>query len=806
MVDGAQRKITRKVWNHVPVQKVTSLPMDINGTTAFRIRRTGQGSICNKTKDGRPWKRDSRTVWKGFERVRYKDCGGSFICPNVDCSFLKEFHEANRLQFGKDGCCLVCGAMSTKVSCPGRKYIAMKGRHTYVYHCGEHTCAVKKPASREPTVVSRAVGIDPSVKPSTIQTNFIVSALREQRSWEEVDEVVRRVSNRKSLSNEKCKQKKKLEPNGSGFVAVKAYKAYTDKKDAMLVYRADENEQFVFKTSRMKMEIAAKMSETGDHFLKEEYVCFDGNHKRVKNFVTLTASVYHPLLRKQIPLGVMECKHEDSDNVERYWTLFQRAFKDVNGTAAVFSPIGWACDMAGANFNGLKRVFGEEALNKIKGCEFHFKDSVNARARSLNENAEIFKNIAIQMLESETVEGYSEAYESLKLFVQKEKKAELKCWLDWWHERRNLIFRAFTSHAAPRSNQAEVVHASWKNRDRMGMTLLEAALLDTRDSLLLKSEFEQFRSGSTVGRGPSMASLEKRKMQRERDTAERAGQEVLDLGVENEKNDANIKKRGRMPNYTGNGNDGCKPPKTVRKSCDRNLLDTRISKALDTSSLMKVRSYRLDNELKRAYKITSSQIGRKFYDVTICNTPSCTCPDYKKNGTRVFCKHILFALVCVLGVKTSDSILDKRVLGDDDVKNIFAAAPRKVPEKYRQEQNDSRCKTSDVKAILVNHADYNKEQEWRLHEKSTRSAMCRGCHKTVIEKGKICLKVEGAISVPFGKDFAVLQTFYFCADKQCLLQFPPWTNIRPPLSILSDGNIDDATKETIASNLNVPVL
>ena len=256
------------------------------------------------------------------------------------------------------------------------------------------------------------------------------------------------------------------------------------------------------------------------------------------------------------------------------------------------------------------------------------------------------------MLESETVEGYSEAYERLKLFVQKEKKAELTCWLDWWHERRNLIFRAFTSHAAPLSNQAEVAHASWKDCDRMGMTLLEAALLDTRDSLLLESEFEQFRSGSTVGRGPSMASIEKRKMQGERDTAERAGQEVLDLGVANEKDDASKKKR--MPNYMGN--DGCKPPKTVRKSCDRNLLDTRISKALDTSSLMKVRSYRLDNELKRAYKITSSQIGQQFYDVTICNTPSCTCPDYKKNGTRVFCKHILFALVCVLGVKTSDSI------------------------------------------------------------------------------------------------------------------------------------------------------
>lgn len=803
MVDGAQRKITRKVWNHVPVQKVTNIPIDINGTTAFRIKRTRHGSIWSQTRDGRPWKRDSRTVWKGFERVRYRDCGGSFICPNVDCSFLKEFYEANRLQFAKDGCCLVCGALSTKVACPGRKYIAVKGKHTYVYHCGEHTCAVKKLASREPTIVTGAVGIDPSVKPSTIQTNFIVSALREKRSWEEVDEVVKRVSNRKSLSNEKCKQKKKLEPNGSGFVAVKTYKAYTDKKDEMLVYYADENEQVVFKTSRLKMEIAAKMNENGDHFLNKEYICFDGNHKRVKNFVTLTASVYHPLFRKQIPLAVMECKHEDSDNVDRYWTLFQRAFANVNGPAAVFSPMGWVCDMAGANFNGLARVFGEEVLNKIKGCEFHFKDSVNARAKNLNGKAEIFKSIANRMLEAESVEGYTEAYESLKTFLQQETDAELTCWLDWWHERRNLIFRAFTSHAAPRSNQAEVVHASWKNRDRMGMTLLEAALLDTRDSLLLESEIEQFKFGATVGRGPTMLAFEVRKMRREWDTAERAGQEVLDLGVENEKNETSNKKK-KMASYPGN--DGCKPPKTSRKASDKNLLGARISKAMNTSSLMKVRSHKIDNELKRSYKIMSSKVSRKFYDVVICRTASCTCPDFKKNGTRVFCKHILFTLICVLGVRSNDSILNERVFGDEDIKNIFATAPRNVPEEYRQEKSNTRYKSTDVKAILTNHPDYQKEQEWVLHRKLSRSAMCRGCHKKVIEKGSICLKVEGAISVPFGKDFAVAQTFYFCTDKQCLLSFPPWTNIRPPLFIMSDSNIEEAIKTTISSDLSVPVV
>ena len=66
---------------------------------------------------------------------------------------------------------------------------------------------------------------------------------------------------------------------------------------------------------------------TGDHFLSKEYCHFDGNHKRVKEFVTLTASVYHPLLRNQIVLATMNCKHEDDIYVATFWRKFNESFK-----------------------------------------------------------------------------------------------------------------------------------------------------------------------------------------------------------------------------------------------------------------------------------------------------------------------------------------------------------------------------------------------------------------------------------------------------------------------------------------------
>ena len=55
--------------------------------------------------------------------------------------------------------------------------------------------------------------------------------------------------------------------------------------------------------------------------------------------------------------------------------------------------------------------------------------------------------------------------------------------MHWWYDRRRDIFCAFTGHDHPRCNQAEVVHAIWKNRDETGLPLYQAAEFDTRSSI-----------------------------------------------------------------------------------------------------------------------------------------------------------------------------------------------------------------------------------------------------------------------------------------------------------------------------------
>ena len=118
------------------------------------------------------------------------------------------------------------------------------------------------------------------------------------------------------------------------------------------------------------MKAALTMDRNGEHFLKDEYCFFHRKFKRCRNFVTLTASVNHPLLKKQIPLAVMEAEQENSKNIALFWSLFNEDLQKVTGDdKTVFNPQGWCTDIAGANMDGLWQVFGDEALSHIKSCK-----------------------------------------------------------------------------------------------------------------------------------------------------------------------------------------------------------------------------------------------------------------------------------------------------------------------------------------------------------------------------------------------------------------------------------------------------
>ena len=108
--------------------------------------------------------------------------------------------------------------------------------------------------------------------------------------------------------------------------------------------------------------------------------------------------------------------------------------------------------MAGCSFNGLQQVYGEHILNKIKGCEFHFRESINRRVRQIAGKGPRFQTLANALLTSSTPEAYNTAKLSLEQFIEEEEVPIIADWLTWWNDRKNYISRAFTGYEDPRSN------------------------------------------------------------------------------------------------------------------------------------------------------------------------------------------------------------------------------------------------------------------------------------------------------------------------------------------------------------------
>lgn len=362
-----------------------------------------------------------------------------------------------------------------------------------------------------------------------------MSSLRKVEDWETVESTAAKIVDRKWISNQKQNAKKEIHPSCENFEAVVTFELYCDEKDNLLVYKVNDSRgnldmpSFVFKTNRERMDIAMKMNKDGDHFLQEEYCYFDGKVKRCRNYVTLTASTYHPLQKKQIPLGIMEAERENSENIELFWTLFNEAYKVVAGDDTLhFNP-----DMAGANMNSLQKVFVDDILTCIKTCEFHFKESRNKMARKLNDDdGKVFRELCDQMLASSWETTYLNTKKNLEEFIEaKSERRFLNSWIKWWDSGRVFIFSAFAPKNAPKMNLAEVIHAGWSNRDSPNLSLLDAAQMDAKDSILLAAELKAIEKGSSMafGQDPSFQEKKARSHHQELARAVQLGKDIVSL-------------------------------------------------------------------------------------------------------------------------------------------------------------------------------------------------------------------------------------------------------------------------------------
>ena len=69
-----------------------------------------------------------------------------------------------------------------------------------------HTCMARFKNDRPTELVQKSLLVDLRISPSSIQGNAVLAAMRSQMPWEEVINVVSKVTSKKGTSNEKIKQ------------------------------------------------------------------------------------------------------------------------------------------------------------------------------------------------------------------------------------------------------------------------------------------------------------------------------------------------------------------------------------------------------------------------------------------------------------------------------------------------------------------------------------------------------------------------------------------------------------------------
>ena len=149
-----------------------------------------------------------------------------------------EFGVANTTQFEKEGSdmiCKGCGKVGEYVACSARRYLSYRSKAVTVYHIGNHTCPVNDSLRKKDiTSIQQIIRNQPNIKPSEVQSAFVMSAFQQKMDWNAVEREAGAALDRKRVSNMKQKLKKDFEPFGHNFEAIVSFKEYADKKRPLI--------------------------------------------------------------------------------------------------------------------------------------------------------------------------------------------------------------------------------------------------------------------------------------------------------------------------------------------------------------------------------------------------------------------------------------------------------------------------------------------------------------------------------------------------------------------------------------------
>ena len=386
---------------------VEEIPWDVDRDQKYRIE-CEEEEFIDKAKDGR-WFDMHTSSRKGLIGKRKAgSCQGSLMCENNTCPKLLSEGIPNTNEFSKDSgvdVCKCCGYYVYRAYCGVKKIIEYdrEANMMTVIYDGEHNCRPKPNRRKKFDEIRNITKNDSSVRtPADARRQVIKNLLAKGRLAEAV-RVSRQMDDTSLLEKMRYMSKeantcKGIEDEVEAFKNLRTLRLDANKVDNYLIYKMNcgainTGDTYIFKTCRYALEVAAKMDENRlttrgkPSILCREKAFFDGMHSRCKGYKTLTLWMHHPGMRKMQRLATMDCKKESTDMIALFFEIFNEALAEVVGEKGYkFNPSMICVDEAGANLQGLRKIFGDEFMERVVTCQFHFKQCARKQLKNIDEN------------------------------------------------------------------------------------------------------------------------------------------------------------------------------------------------------------------------------------------------------------------------------------------------------------------------------------------------------------------------------------------------------------------------------------
>ena len=517
-----KKRVSREKCLAMDIEMVDVIPWDVDGDRRFQIF-AGPNEWIDKSKDGRWYKMNSSRL-KGFNGFRKTGwCQGSILCMNIGCPKLQTEGVVNCTDFKKEyGChvCKCCGFFAVQKYCGCYKAIEYnkETKEVSVWYIGEHICTPKPDTQKMKNYFDTL--------PFKSSMRLTHSELRNDcmRFFLSTGQVDKAMEVALMLKDPHLIEKMRfLEPGGNisdyaediavAFSCIGDIKKELDKYDKYFVWKyncgkTNGGDTFVFKTSKHHLETALKMDPTKRplngkrSMLSFEKTYFDGMHKRVRGFKTLTLWVHHPGLRRMKRLASMDCKRETKDMVALFFELFNSALQDYTGDPNYhFNPIMLVTDEAGAIHNGLHEVFGFDFLERISTCQWHFKRCAWRQLIHVREDDRAtFRDTVNKICAATTALEYELLAATMDEICKRNK---IMRWWNWWKVRRFHLVPALRGFGWTGTNWAEIGHSKMKKHTRIW--LIAALYEDVINACSEHADWLNFveNKGVSIGKGPN---------------------------------------------------------------------------------------------------------------------------------------------------------------------------------------------------------------------------------------------------------------------------------------------------------------